>query len=109
MVEHFDVTPRQIIRGVAQAADELGLPHRVHIHCNNLGMPGNWTTTLETMKALEGHRGHITHIQFHSYGGGDGDENTFNSQSRRSWPSTSTRTRTSRSTSARCCSARRRA
>ena len=49
-----------------------GLPHPVHIHCNNLGMPGNWTTTLETMKALEGHRGHLTHIQFHSYGGGDG-------------------------------------
>ncbi len=56
------------------------LPHPVHIHCNNLGMPGNWTTTLETMKALEGHRGHITHIQFHSYGGGEGDENTFNSK-----------------------------
>ena len=66
--------------GVAQAANELRLPHPVHIHCNNLGMPGNWTTTLETMKALEGHRGHITHIQFHSYGGGDGDENTFNSK-----------------------------
>ena len=43
-------------------------------------MPGNWTTTLETMKALEGHRGHITHAQFHSYGGGDVDENTFNSK-----------------------------
>jgi formylmethanofuran dehydrogenase subunit A len=56
------------------------MPHSVHIHCNNLGLPGNWTTTLETLKALEGHRGHITHIQFHSYGGGDGDENTFNSK-----------------------------
>ncbi len=32
------------------------------------------------MKALEGHRGHLTHIQFHSYGGGDGDEDTFNSK-----------------------------
>jgi formylmethanofuran dehydrogenase subunit A len=32
------------------------------------------------MRALEGHRGHITHIQFHSYGGGDADETTFNSQ-----------------------------
>jgi len=80
-VDHFGVTPRQIIRDVAHAAGELGLPHPVHIHCNNLGMPGNWTTTLETMKALEGHRAHITHIQFHSYGGGEGDENTFNSKS----------------------------
>jgi formylmethanofuran dehydrogenase subunit A len=43
-------------------------------------MPGNWTTTLATMKALEGFRGHMTHIQFHSYGGGDADENTFNSK-----------------------------
>lgn len=79
-VDHFHVTPRQIINGVAQAANELRLPHPVHIHCNNLGMPGNWSTTLETMQALEGHRGHITHVQFHSYGGGDGDENTFNSK-----------------------------
>jgi formylmethanofuran dehydrogenase subunit A len=79
-VDHFDVTPRQIIGGVALAAAELGLPHPVHVHCNNLGMPGNWQTTLETMKALDGHRAHITHIQFHSYGGGEGDENTFNSK-----------------------------
>src|SRR5436190_1198938 len=79
-VDHFGVTARQIIGGVAQAATELRLPHPVHIHCNNLGIPGNWQTTLETMKALEGHRAHITHIQFHSYGGGEGDENTFNSK-----------------------------
>ena len=79
-VPHFNVTPRQIISEVTQATNEMKLPHPVHIHCNNLGMPGNWTTTLETMKALNGHRGHITHIQFHSYGGGEADENTFNSK-----------------------------
>jgi formylmethanofuran dehydrogenase subunit A len=79
-VDHFNITPRQIISGVTQAANELNLPHPVHIHCNNLGMPGNWTTTLDTMGALEGYRGHLTHIQFHSYGGGDADENTFNSK-----------------------------
>jgi formylmethanofuran dehydrogenase subunit A len=79
-VDHFGVTPRQIIGGVAQAAAELGLPHAVHIHCNNLGVPGNWQTTLATMRALEGRRGHITHIQYNSYGGGEGDENTFNSK-----------------------------
>ena len=79
-VQHFDVTPRQIITGVAQAAGELGLPHPVHIHCNNLGIPGNWRTTLETMKALEGRRGHITHIQFHSYGGDADDQSTFRSE-----------------------------
>ena len=78
-VEHFDVTPRQILREMARTVDELGIPHAVHVHSNNLGMPGNWSTTLETMKALEGHRGHMTHIQFHSYAGGEGDEATFGS------------------------------
>ncbi len=79
-VDHFDVTPRQIISWLTRAGNQLNLPHPVHIHCNNLGVPGNWETTLETMRALEGHRGHLTHIQFHSYGGGEGDENTFNSK-----------------------------
>ncbi len=80
VVPSFNVTPRQIIQGIAHAANELKLPHPIHIHSNMLGMPGNWTTTLETMRALEGRRGHLTHIQFHSYGGGDADENTFNSK-----------------------------
>jgi formylmethanofuran dehydrogenase subunit A len=92
------VTPRQIIRELTAAGNALGLPHPVHIHCNNLGMPGNWTTTLETMKALEGHRGHLTHIQFHSYGGGDADETTFCSRTR-NWSSTSIPILTSRSMS----------
>jgi formylmethanofuran dehydrogenase subunit A len=77
---NFGISPRQILRGVAQAVDELGMPHSVHIHCNNLGMPGNWTTTLDTMNALEGHRGHLTHIQFHSYGGDANDQMTFRSE-----------------------------
>lgn len=80
VVEHFNVTPRQIIAGVAQATNELGLPHPVHIHCNNLGMPGNCETTLETMKALEGRRGHMAHIQFHSYGGNPDEQATFCSE-----------------------------
>lgn len=76
----FDVSPRQIVSGVTRIADELKLPHSAHIHCNQLGMPGNWTTTLETMKAIDGSRGHFTHIQFHSYGGGPDDQTTFRSQ-----------------------------
>ena len=77
IVDHYEVTPRQIISEVARAANELGLPHPVHIHCNNLGMPGNWNTTLNTMDALNGFKGHLTHIQFHSYGGGEGEEESF--------------------------------
>jgi formylmethanofuran dehydrogenase subunit A len=78
-VPAFHVTPRQIITALAQTAMDLGLPHPVHIHCNNLGLPGNWTTTLDTMKALDGRRGHLTHIQFHSYGGGPDDQGSFRS------------------------------
>jgi len=79
-VPGFGVTPRGIVREIARAADELFLPHSAHIHCNQLGMPGNWTTTLDTMRAVEGHRGHFTHIQFHSYGGGPDDQGTFRSR-----------------------------
>jgi formylmethanofuran dehydrogenase subunit A len=79
-VPHYDVSPRQIIQGVARAANELGLPHPVHLHCNQLGMPGNWRTTLESMEALDGLRGHLTHVQFHSYGGGAEDEGSLASR-----------------------------
>jgi formylmethanofuran dehydrogenase subunit A len=63
------VTPRRILEVLADAAIGLGLPHPVHIHCNNLGVAGNVATTLESMRALEGRRAHFTHLQFHSYGG----------------------------------------
>ncbi|MEZ5942238.1 MAG: formylmethanofuran dehydrogenase subunit A [Planctomycetaceae bacterium] len=79
-VTHFGVAPRQILRECSRAVTEMNLPHSVHIHCNNLGMPGNWRTTLDTMQALEGHRGHLTHIQFHSYGGDPDDQDTFGSR-----------------------------
>ena len=72
VVPGFEVTPRQIIVGLAQAAMDLGLPHPAHIHANNLGLAGNWETTLATMKALEGRRAHLAHVQFHSYGGEPG-------------------------------------
>jgi formylmethanofuran dehydrogenase subunit A len=65
------LTPRQIITALAGIVDELGLPHPLHLHCNNLGAPGNIATTLETMNVLEGHRAHIAHLQYHAYGGDD--------------------------------------
>ena len=64
----FDLTPRTVIAAFIEAANELGLPHPVHIHCNNLGHTGNYETTLETMRIAQGQRTHITHVQFHSYG-----------------------------------------
>ncbi|MCZ6697246.1 MAG: formylmethanofuran dehydrogenase subunit A [Acidobacteria bacterium] len=70
-VHHFEVTPRQIIQALAWVNEELGLPHSIHIHANRLGVPGNYRVTLETMRALEGIRVHMAHVQFHSYGGED--------------------------------------
>src|SRR6266446_5327549 len=65
------VTPAKIISSLAGIVDELPLPHPLHLHCNNLGAPGNFTTTLETMKVLEGRRAHMAHLQYHAYGGDD--------------------------------------
>ena len=66
------VTPRGVIETIATAVHELGLPHPVHVHCNNLGVPGNWRTTLDTLGTLEGRRAHLAHLQFHAYGGRPG-------------------------------------
>ncbi|MEN1678845.1 MAG: formylmethanofuran dehydrogenase subunit A [Planctomycetota bacterium] len=79
-VPGYNLTPRQIISSLAAAANELALPHPLHLHCNQLGMPGNWRTTLDTMQALGGARAHLAHIQFHSYGGGDADEGSLSSR-----------------------------
>jgi formylmethanofuran dehydrogenase subunit A len=63
------ITPRAVLETLTDAGNQLRLPHPVHIHCNNLGMPGNADVTLASMRAIEGRRAHFTHLQFHSYGG----------------------------------------
>ena len=65
------LTPATIISGLAQIVDDLELPHPLHLHCNNLGIPGNIATTIETMQVLEGRRAHLAHLQFHAYDGDD--------------------------------------
>jgi formylmethanofuran dehydrogenase subunit A len=62
------VTPRRIVRALAGAVFGRGVPHPLHLHCNNLGIPGNVETTLATIDAAEGLPIHLTHVQFHSYG-----------------------------------------
>jgi formylmethanofuran dehydrogenase subunit A len=65
---HWQVTPREVIRALARALHELGLAHPLHIHASNLGVAGNIDSTLATIDALDGLPGHLTHVQFHSYG-----------------------------------------
>jgi len=65
---HYNVTARQIVHTLARALHELKVPHPLHIHASNLGVPGNFQTTLDTITGAEGFPIHLTHIQFHSYG-----------------------------------------
>jgi formylmethanofuran dehydrogenase subunit A len=74
----FDVTPRDAVTGLLEGAERLVLPHSLHLHANMLGRPGNMDITIETMelasnrpatKRASGHNLHMTHIQFHAYGG----------------------------------------
>ena len=65
---HYGVSPREIVIALSRAVTELGIPHPLHVHGCNLGVPGNAATTLATIAAAEGRPLHLTHIQFHSYG-----------------------------------------
>jgi formylmethanofuran dehydrogenase subunit A len=65
---HWQVTPRHVVHTLARALRELGVPHPLHIHASNLGVPGNIESTLQTIAALEGQPAHLTHVQFHAYG-----------------------------------------
>ena len=77
--EHPSLTPRLLLDRLVTAVESLGLPHPLHVHTANLGLPGNWRSLLETMKTFAGRRAHLAHVQFHSYTGGDLDEGSFGS------------------------------
>jgi formylmethanofuran dehydrogenase subunit A len=77
---YFDITGAEIIKGLAEVNEMLGLPHAIHLHCNDLGHPGNYETTLKSFDVPKGIKAnpttgsrdkvlYATHVQFHSYGG----------------------------------------
>jgi formylmethanofuran dehydrogenase subunit A len=76
-IENYDVTPREVITNLAESNEELGLPHTIHLHCNNLGVPGNYETTIktiDTLKSIKPKKGreenvHIVHCQFNALDG----------------------------------------
>jgi formylmethanofuran dehydrogenase subunit A len=65
---HYGITPRDVLRTLSRALTELRVPHPLHVHASNLGVPGNIASTIATMDAADGLPIHLTHIQFHSYG-----------------------------------------
>lgn len=77
---YFDITGAEIIKGLAEVNEKLGLPHAIHLHCNDLGHPGNYETTIKSFDLPKGIKAnpkhgkrdavlYATHVQFHSYGG----------------------------------------
>ncbi len=66
-VPFYGVSSRAILNALQSSVCRLGVPHPLHVHCNNLGVPGNVATTLATIDAAQGLPMHLTHIQFHSY------------------------------------------
>lgn len=78
-VPYFDITPAEIIKGLIETNEYLGLPHSLHLHGNNLGNPGNYKHTIETLKLASGYKAknkfgrdqvlHNTHLQFFAYKG----------------------------------------
>ena len=79
-VPYFDITPAELIRGLAIINEMLKLPHSIHVHTNQLGVPGNFEITIGSFDAtkdvkvssIRGKRKqstHVTHVQFSAFGG----------------------------------------
>jgi formylmethanofuran dehydrogenase subunit A len=68
VVPFYGVSSRQIVKALQRAVGEIGVPHPLHLHCNNLGLPGNAETALATIAAAEGRPLHLAHLQFYGYG-----------------------------------------
>ena len=68
VVPRYGVSSRQIVKALQRAVNKLGVPHPLHVHCNNLGLAGNVDTALATIAAAEGLPLHLAHLQFYGYG-----------------------------------------
>jgi formylmethanofuran dehydrogenase subunit A len=68
VVPNYGVSSRKIVKALQQAVNKLGVPHPLHVHCNNLGLAGNVETALDTIAAAEGLPLHLAHLQFYGYG-----------------------------------------
>ena len=68
VVPGYAVTSRRIVKALQRAVSRLGVPHPLHVHCNNLGLAGNFETALTTIAAAEELPLHLAHLQFYGYG-----------------------------------------
>jgi formylmethanofuran dehydrogenase subunit A len=68
IVPSYGVSSRSIVKALQRAVHALGVPHPLHVHCNNLGLAGNVETALATIAAAEELPLHLAHLQFYGYG-----------------------------------------
>lgn len=68
VVPDYGVSSRAIMSALQQGVIDVGVPHPLHVHCNNLGQPGNVDTAIATIDAAEGRPLHLAHVQFYGYG-----------------------------------------
>lgn len=75
-IPKWDITPRDVTRGLCKSVESLGLSHPMHLHPNNLGRVGNVETTidqLDCIRDIHGHNGrektiHLAHMSFDCLG-----------------------------------------
>lgn len=68
VVPSYGVSSRKIVKTLQAAVERLGVPHPLHVHCNNLGVGGAADTAAATIAAAEGQPLHLAHLQFYGYG-----------------------------------------
>lgn len=68
IVPDYNLSSRKIVETLQQAVTDLGVPHPLHLHTNNLGIGGNVETAIATIAAARGRPLHLAHLQFYAYG-----------------------------------------
>ena len=68
VVPSYGLSSRAILQALLASVQRLGIPHPLHVHCNNLGVAGSFVTAIETMEAASGLPMHMAHLQFYGYG-----------------------------------------
>jgi formylmethanofuran dehydrogenase subunit A len=56
------------VLALQEAVGALGIPHPLHVHCNNLGLAGSADTADVTIQAAGDAPMHLAHLQFYGYG-----------------------------------------
>lgn len=67
-IPEYGVSSRAISAALRSALIDLRVPHPLHLHTHNLGLPGSVDTALKTIESAEGQPMHLAHLQFYGYG-----------------------------------------